>query len=74
MIDAERLREWQRKVELEDRRYRDQQRKEDLDRLERESQYRAGQDRAASWRFWTQMTITVILAAIALVAGWLQKK
>jgi hypothetical protein len=73
MLNVERLRDWQSKREEEERRYRDQQRKEDLNRLERHSQREMNRDESASWRFWIQMIITVILAVVAALVGRLQK-
>lgn len=74
MQQADQLRDWQRRVELEDRAYRDEQRQRDLDREEKQRKedrdYRDRQDAAMRRQFWLTFTIGMIL--IPLVAALLQ--
>jgi hypothetical protein len=74
MQNADRLREWQRKIEEADRAYRDEQRQKDLDREERWRREERGdrdkRDKDTRRQFWLTLIIGMIL--IPLLAAILQ--
>ena len=72
MLETERLREWQRKVEQEDRAYRDEQRQKDVEYRDRQE---ALSRRAIHVQMWLLgLIVPVIQILTAIVTAWIQAK